>query len=72
MCVGNFILERHFKDGRIEQSDWTGEDALLRPGAYFPDPDVESEWIVTKRPHAVEGERWPVFVIDQIKSSSPR
>jgi hypothetical protein len=45
----HFILLRHFMDGRIERSDWTGEEARLRPGAYFPDPDVESEWIVTKR-----------------------
>jgi hypothetical protein len=68
--VGHFILLRQFMDGRIERSDWTGEEAILRPGAYFPDPNIESEWIVTKQPHAIEGERWPLFVIDQIRGST--
>ena len=54
-------------DRRIERSDWTGEEAGLRRGAYFPDPSAESDWIVTKPPHFVEDEpRW-VFVVEQIK-----
>ena len=53
--MGRFIVWRHFMDGRLERSDWTGEEALLRRGAYFPDP-VESDWIVTKPPHVVAEE----------------
>ncbi len=65
--MGRFIVWRHFMDGRLERSDWTGEEALLRRGAYFPDPAVESDWIVTKPPHVVAEEpRW-VFVVEQIK-----
>jgi hypothetical protein len=41
--VGHFILLRQFMDGRIERSDWKGEEAILRPGAYVPDPDIESD-----------------------------
>jgi hypothetical protein len=65
--VAHFILVRHFMDSRIERSDWTGEETSLRRGAYFPDPDVESEWIVTKPPHEVDGEPKFVFVVEQIR-----
>jgi hypothetical protein len=65
--VGRYILLRHFMDSRIERSEWTGEETGLRRGAYFPDPSVESEWIVTKPPHLVEGEHRLVFVVEQIK-----
>ena len=65
--MGHYILVRHFLDSRIERSDWTGDETSLRRGAYFPDPSVESDWIVTKPPQLVEDEpRW-VFVIEQIK-----
>ncbi len=53
-------------DSRIERSDWTGEEAGLRRGAYFLDPEVESHWIVTKPPHVVGDESLRVFVIEQI------
>ena len=67
--MGRYILVRHFMDRRIERSDWTGEEAGLRRGAYFPDPSVESDWIVTRPPHFVEDEpRW-VFVVEQIKGA---
>lgn len=67
--VGRFILVRRFRDARIERGDWTGDGEGLRRGAYFPDPAIESEWIVTKPPHVVEDEPRLVFVVEQIGRS---
>ena len=68
--MGQYILLRHFRDSRIERSDWSGEEAGLRRGAYFPDPDVESDWIVTEPPHLVQDEPRLVFVVQQIRLRS--
>ena len=65
--MGHFVLVRHFRDSRIERTEWTGDEEGLRRGAYFPDPAVESEWIVTKPPHVIEDEVRRVVAVAQIK-----